>query len=247
MTSSPQDPLLARAAAWLAEAQSLFVLTGAGVSRESGIPTFREARKGLWARFDPEQLASRAGFDADPALVWRWYRWRKARVRAASPNPAHHAIAALERRVADFTLATQNVDGLHRRAGSRAPLELHGSLDRVRCERCGQRLPWEEVPEDLAVPRCACGGRLRPDVVWFHEPLDTETLAQALAAATRAELCLAVGTSGVVQPAASLPLVAKRAGARLLVIDPGDTVLGPLADLWLRERAGRCLPALLRG
>lgn len=242
---------LARVRAWLGEAQRLVVLTGAGVSAESGIPTFRDALTGLWARFDPERLATEAGFRADPALVWRWYAERRAAIGHAQPNPAHRAIAALETRGRPVAVVTQNIDGLHARAGSHQVLELHGNILRAKClEGCGDperidaRYDWRHDPR--TPPPCPrCGAPLRPDVVWFGELLPQDVYDRAEQAALRCDLMLVVGTSGLVHPAAGLPLLAREAGARIVVINPESTSLDRLAARVLHGPAGSVLPKLV--
>ena len=217
------------------------VLTGAGISAESGVPTFR-GPGGLWEGSRPEDLASVQGFRRDPAQVWRWYRWRRGIIESVSPNEGHRVIARIEAATRSFCLATQNVDGLHARAGSRQVLELHGNILRSRClEDCGQRT--DEDPHE-AVPRCACGAPLRPDVVWFGEMLSPDLLERAFAEAARAEVCLVVGTSGIVYPAAALPEAARRAGALLIEVNPEETPLTPLCDAVLRGPAAELLPGL---
>lgn len=201
-----------RAAEWVT------VLTGAGISAESGIPTFRDALTGLWADYRPEDLATPEGFRRNPDLVWNWYRTRRLGLAAAQPNPGHRALAAMERLVPHFCLITQNVDGLHARAGSRDPVELHGNITRVRCFDCARPGPPHSDAE--TVPRClSCGGMLRPDVVWFGEMLPEMAMARARDAALSAEVFLSVGTSNLVEPAASLPWVAGRHGAMVVVIN----------------------------
>ena len=234
-------------AAALARARRVVVLTGAGVSAESGIPTFRDALTGLWARFDPLELATPSAFARHPRRVWDWYAERRAAVLAASPNPGHRALVELERRAPAFLLATQNVDGLHARAGSRALVELHGSLARVRCSREDRVIErWDEPLSADEPPRCPrCGAFLRPDVVWFEELLPAHALAQAEEASRDCDLMIVAGTSAEVHPAASLPLMAKAAGATLCEVNPQPTPLSPLADFALRERAGVALPALV--
>jgi NAD-dependent deacetylase len=229
----------------LRAARHVAVLTGAGASAESGLPTFREAQTGLWARYRPEELATPEAFRRHPRLVWDWYAWRRGLAAAAAPNPGHLAIARLERLVPRLTLITQNVDGLHARAGSAAPIELHGSLLRVRCVAEGTRYTsWAEVDEPP--PPCpACGAPLRPDVVWFGESLPEQALARAWEAAQGCDLLLSVGTSGMVEPAASLPRVAYAAGATVAVINPD---LRPRAEgrlFALAGRSGALLPALV--
>ncbi len=229
----------------LRQARHVAVLTGAGVSAESGIPTFRDAQTGLWARYDPEDLATPEAFQRNPRLVWEWYAWRRQLVSGAAPNPGHLALARLERLVPRFTLITQNVDGLHHRAGSSAPIELHGNIMRVRCSAEGTVYEhWNEGAE-LPPPCPACGAPLRPDVVWFGEQLPSDALEQAWNAATRCDLFLSVGTSGLVEPAASLPRLAYARGATLVVInlDVSDTVQERLFSL--HGRSGVLLPALV--
>jgi NAD-dependent deacetylase len=229
----------------LLQARSVAVLTGAGVSAESGIPTFRDAQTGLWARYDPGDLATPEAFDRNPRLVWEWYDYRRGLVAAASPNSAHMALAALERRFSDFTLITQNVDGLHERAGSRNMIELHGNITRIICAR--ERTVAERRHETGDIPpRClACGGLLRPDVVWFGEPLPPEAWEAALAATQRCDVFLSVGTSGIVRPAADLPLRAKRNGAYTAEINLELSLLSDLFDVRLHGPAGWILPAIV--
>jgi NAD-dependent protein deacetylase/lipoamidase len=236
----------AQAARVLAGSRSLAMLTGAGISAESGVPTFRDARTGLWARFDPLQLATPTAFATNPKLVWDWYAWRRELVARVRPNPAHDALADIERRVPDCLLITQNVDGLHRRAGSRNVVELHGNIGRVKCSREGTVVEhWDCVGDE--VPRCArCGALLRPDVVWFEEMLPRDALAAAEAMARRCDLMLVVGTSAEVYPAAALPSIAKASGALVIEINPNVTALSAAADYALRGPAGRVLPALAR-
>lgn len=229
----------------LRRARHVAVLTGAGVSAESGIPTFRDAQTGLWARFNPEDLATPEAFARNPRLVWEWYAWRRQAVSAAAPNPGHLALARLEPLVPHFTLITQNVDGLHRRAGSSAPIELHGNIMRVRCAAEGAVYEQWDEGEVLPPPCPACGAPLRPDVVWFGEQLPADALEQAWDAATSCDLFLSVGTSGLVEPAASLPRLAYARGATLAVInlDVRDGVEERLFSL--NGRSGVLLPALV--
>lgn len=229
----------------LRDARHVAVLTGAGVSAESGLPTFREAQTGLWARYSPSELASPEAFRRNPALVWSWYAARRQAALAAAPNPAHNALAALEGHVPELTLITQNVDGLHRRAGSSDPIELHGNLTRARCSREGTiYASWDAGVEEP--PPCpACGAHLRPDVVWFGERLPEAALARAWAAASACDLFLSIGTSGLVEPAASLPRLAHSRGAIVAVINL-DVVDRAADDLfYLNAKAGSLLPALL--
>jgi NAD-dependent deacetylase len=229
------------------------VFTGAGVSAESGIPTFRDALAGLWERFDAEELATPEAFRRNPALVWGWYEWRRMQVMRAQPNAAHRAIAQLEERVGRFTLITQNVDDLHDRAGSRSVLRLHGSLFAPRCFDCDEPAALApEIPGEpasgraLAPPRCArCGGLVRPGVVWFGESLPEAAIARAFEAAQSCDVLLSVGTSSLVHPAAQVPFVAKRAGARVIQVNPNPTALDEIADLNLRSPAATALPTLV--
>jgi len=231
----------------LRQARHIAVLTGAGISAESGIPTFREAQTGLWARYDPQELASPQALRRQPGLVWVWYTWRRGLVQQAQPNPGHLALAEMERLAPRFTLITQNVDGLHQRAGSQNVIELHGNIMRTVCAAHRHEVTqWEPAPEGEA-PRCPqCGSVLRPDVVFFGESLPAEALQRATEAAQACDVMLVVGTSGVVYPAASLPGVAKDAGALVAEINPQPTPLSSLADIVLRQPAGKALPLLVQ-
>ena len=238
--------MIDRVASWIRAAERLVVLTGAGISAESGVPVFR-GDGGLWRQFRPEQLATPEAFARQPELVWDWYLWRRARIAAAHPNPGHDTIARWQRQRPGMALLTQNVDGLHARAGSPQPIELHGNLWRVRCAGgCG--FTTEDHP--LAPPRdlfrCHCGSWLRPDVVWFGEALDADVLTAAMTAAETADVVLVVGTSAVVYPVAALPHVARRRRAKVVEINVDDTPLSADADAVLRGPAGELLPALER-
>jgi NAD-dependent deacetylase len=227
-------------------AERVVVFSGAGVSRESGLDTFRGAG-GLWERMRPEELATPEAFRLDPGKVWRWYVWRYETAWKAAPNPAHHALARLESLFPSYMLVTQNVDTLHQRAGSRGVVELHGSLAKARCERCGrERDMGEAVAESREEPPvCGCGGRFRPGVVWFGENLPREALARASDAAASCDLFLTVGTSATVYPAAGLIEVAHRAGAALVEVNPEPTPFSHVAHLRLAAPAGEALPALV--
>ncbi|HRQ40660.1 MAG TPA: NAD-dependent deacylase [Chloroflexota bacterium] len=229
----------------LQKARRVVVLTGAGISAESGIPTFRQAQTGLWAQYDPEELATRAAFRRNPRLVWRWYAWRRQLVQQAAPNPGHLALVEWERRTPAFTLITQNVDGLHQRAGSQNVIELHGNLLRVKCFDHDHAAPtWEE--EEIP-PRCGqCGSYLRPDVVWFGENLPAVALHTAVTTARGADIFLSIGTSSLVQPAASLPLEAKSRRIPIVEINPQATPLTSAFDFVLAGPAGEVLPSLLK-
>jgi len=232
----------------LASASSICVLTGAGISRESGVPTFR-GEDGLWRKYRAEDLATPEAFARDPQLVWEWYAWRRELISRAEPNAAHRAFAEIERRISArpgsrFMLVTQNVDGLHERAGSRNVVRLHGSIWHLRCSRCGIEAEDRRVPLDPFPPRCArqeCTALLRPAVVWFGEALPNDEWKQATLAAAHAEVFLAVGTSALVYPAASLPWAARQSGARIIEINPDPTPLSDLADLVLRGPAAEVL------
>lgn len=234
----------------VADAASFFVLTGAGMSAESGIPTFRGTHDSLWSCFDPMRLATAEAWRSDPALVWGWYRWRMDVVRRAAPNAGHAALAALARRV-PLSLVTQNVDDLHERACSTVDAHVHGSLFALRCFACGRAHAGAlhaHVPDAQRVEpmRCdACGDRIRPGVVWFGEALPDAAWTAATEAATRCALMLVVGTSGLVHPAAGLPMLAKRRGATVVEINPQPTALSADADHVWRATAAGALPALL--
>ena len=232
------------AAQRLAQAGKVAVLTGAGISAESGVPTFR-GEDGLWEKYRPEDLATPQAFARDPELVWRWYHWRRGLIAQCEPNPAHRALAELERRAGAFTLITQNVDGLHRLAGNRNLLEVHGNLWMVRCTACGAL--YEERELDLPQrPACReCGGLLRPHVVWFGESLDSRILEAAWKAAAGCQVMLVVGTSAVVQPAAGLASVAKQAGAFVVEVNLEATPNSREVDVSLMGKAGEILPQLV--
>jgi NAD-dependent deacetylase len=222
----------------LRDARAVVGLTGSGISAESGVPTFCEAQSGLWERYDPQQLATPQAFARDPRLVWEWYEWRRKLVTEAEPNPGHRALAELERRIPEFTLVTQNVDGLHARAGSRNVIELHGSILRSKCSREGVIVEPER--NDPVPPRCPqCGAFLRPDVVWFGERLPPGALEAASESARRCEALLSIGTSSLVYPAAALPYEALESGATLVELNSSKTPLTAHADYLLRGSAAR--------
>ena len=247
----------------LAAAGSVAALTGAGISAESGVPTFRGAG-GLWRNYNPQELATPEAFARDPHLVWEWYDWRRGIIAKARPSPGHLALAELERRARDetfrrhqgtlpappeghgsFTLITQNVDGLHDRAGSRNVVKLHGDIWVVRCVGCGAQGRNERVPLAELPPRCSCGSLLRPGVVWFGEPLPPAAWARAEQASRTAQVFLVIGTSAVVYPAAGLAEIARGAGACVAIINAEPTPLDSMADWVLRGHAGDILPRLL--
>lgn len=218
------------------------VLTGAGISAESGVPTFRGA-EGLWKNYRAEELATPEAFKKDPQLVWEWYNWRREKIAPVRPNAAHYALAELEKRFRIFTLITQNVDGLHSIAGSH-PIELHGSIWRVKCTECGLSEENRDVPIKI-LPRCRCGGMQRPAVVWFGEALDPEITEMAFSASTDADFMIVIGTSGVVQPAASLAGIAKNAGAYIMEVNPDPTPITRIAEASFRGKAGEIVPLFL--
>lgn len=226
-------------------AQSIAVLTGAGMSAESGVPTFRDALTGLWAKYDPQELATPQAFQRDPQLVWDWYKWRLDIVRHAQPNAGHYALATMARRVPHVVVITQNVDGLHELAGSTDVIELHGNLYRARCTANDEIIrEWDTTSTGL--PHCPnCGALLRPDIVWFGEALPPEALSRARRAARSANVFLTVGTSGLVYPAAGLPLEAAESGAVTVQINPERTQLSGSMRFDLRGRAGEVLPELV--
>ena len=223
----------------------MVVLTGSGISAESGVPTFREAQTGLWERFDPQELATPEAFASDPRLVWEWYEWRRELVSGAEPNPGHEALVEIEHKVPSFTLVTQNVDGLHRRAGSENVIELHGNIMCTLCSAEG--LLVEDYDPDAKPPPCPnCGAPLRPGVVWFGEMLPPGALETASEAARGCDLFLSVGTSSLVYPAAALPYEALENGATLVEVNPDQTPLTRHADFVLTGRGGEVLPELVR-
>lgn len=220
------------------------VLTGAGLSADSGVPTFRDPRAGLWARYRPEDLATPEAFERDPALVWQWYRERRRQLARVEPNAGHRALAALAARLADLRLVTQNVDGLHQRAGHRDVIEFHGNLRANHCHREGRPV---DVDDDRDTPPACphCGGPVRPGVVWFGEAIPQDALARAAGAAEACDLFLAVGTSAAVHPAAGLAALARDHGARIAEINPDATALSADADIRIAARAADALPGVL--
>ncbi len=248
MTDSLQ---LSRAVAALAGTQRVVVVTGAGMSQDSGVPTFRDAQTGLWARFDPQELATETAFRSHPSRVFGWYlsRWRK--VRAVHPHAGYDALVRLESVFEELLIATQNVDGLHRRCGSRNVVELHGSLAAFRCLDGAH--PYDPADlealhatsDEVEPPECPqCGSPVRPGVVWFGEALPTAAVQGAWAAVQNCDALLVVGTSALVYPAAELPEIAVRRGCPVVEVNPDATPLTPKADVWWGERAAIALPQL---
>jgi NAD-dependent deacetylase len=254
------DDALSRARELLERSNTICALTGAGVSAESGVPTFR-GEEGLWKSYQPEELATPQAFRRDPRLVWEWYAWRREKIGACEPNPGHAALARLALGPRKVRLVTQNVDGLHEEAARAVaeqespspamPLELHGSLFRVRCTSCTYRVPHREPIRSQSLdelPRCpVCSALLRPDVVWFGEALDPEILSEAFQVARDADVCLVVGTSALVHPAASVPLATLDRGGVIVEVNPTETPLTHLATVSLRGASGDLLPDLVGG
>lgn len=231
----------------LARAQHVAVLTGAGISAESGVPTFRD-KNGLWQKFKPEELASMDGFLRNPDLVWEWYQSRRHVIHSVQPNPGHEALAAMEYLFPTFTLVTQNIDRLHQRAGSTKVYELHGNIIDNYCVRCKHphEYQYREETAKQTIPRCTyCGGLVRPAVVWFGEMLPEEVLETAQEAALACDVFLSIGTSAEVYPAAHLPLYAQQAGAYVVEINPTPTQLTPLVDTAIQAPAGKALPLVV--
>lgn len=244
----PADPRMRAAAAALGSARSIVVLTGAGASAESGVPTFRDAMTGLWAKYDPHELATPEAFARDPALVTRWYDWRRQMVLGCKPNAGHFALAALQRRAEaeqrSFTLLTQNVDRLHQRAGSTGVVELHGTILEWRCTRTGERITPPPEPMTEFPPKSAAGGLLRPCVVWFGEALPAEAIDAAQRAIAACDLFISIGTSAVVYPAAGFIDEARSRGAVTIEINRDPTPATGVVDIALTGLSGRILPAL---
>lgn len=241
MTNFPPDLIQ-----FLRKASRVVALTGAGVSQESGLRTFRDAQSGLWAQFRPEDLATPQAFQRDPKLVWDWYAYRRRAARTAHPNPGHFALAEMEKKIPHFTLITQNVDGLHHVAGSNNIIELHGNILNVRCSKCGAFADdWNDELDE--VPHCKkCNGLLRPNVVWFEESLPREQLDAAVQATYSCQVFFSIGTSGVVQPAAALAHAAKSEGAVVVEINAESTPLTYKADFTFNGKSGEILPSLVK-
>lgn len=229
----------------LKEAKSVTVLTGAGISAESGVPTFR-GQEGLWKKFKPEELARFDAFIRNPDLVWEWYNYRRRLIQEVKPNPGHYALVELEKIVPNFTLITQNVDNLHRRAGSKNIVELHGNIEKNYCIRCGKRYDDVDIVLDMKTPKCECGGLIRPDVVWFGEMLPIEAWEKAEESASNCDVFFSIGTSGVVYPAASLPQIAKMNGAYTIEINIERTELSWFMDEVIIGKSGEILPEIVR-
>jgi NAD-dependent deacetylase len=227
----------------LANANHVAVLTGAGISAESGVPTFR-GENGLWKQFRAEELANFNAFMRNPELVWEWYLYRRRLINEVQPNPAHYTLAEMEAHYDDFSLSTQNVDGLHRRAGSKRVFELHGNITRNKCSSCGRPYEMGKFTKGDPIPCCGCGGYIRPDVVWFGEMLPETEMRRAAKAAQKAEVYFSIGTSAQVYPAALLPIDAKRAGAYVVEINAEPTPISSKVDESIIAKAGEALPDL---
>jgi NAD-dependent deacetylase len=243
---------MAEAARAIRTSRRLVVLTGAGISKESGIPTFRDALDGLWAKYDPQQLATPAAFRRNPKLVWDWYQYRRGLVAPASPNPGHYAIAELERYLSHVVVITQNIDGLHHAAGSHDVIAVHGDIRQNKCFANCQgestlinidELEWDR---EAGPPSCPfCGAYVRPNVVWFTESLPLDALERAFTLSQTCDVMLIVGTSGVVVPVATLPYYARENGAVLIEVNPVTTPITDIATLRLAGPAGEILPELV--
>lgn len=245
------ESLIHQAADILRGSKHPVVLSGAGVSKESGVPTFRDAQDGLWAKYDPEQLATRHAFANNPKLVWDWYEYRRAMVAQAQPNPGHVALAAMEKRFPNLIVITQNVDDLHEQAGSTHVIHLHGNIAQSKCFYDCQGEPTlvdvSHIDYDQGPPPCPhCGRWVRPNVVWFGEMLPQAALEAAHAAAEQSDVMIVVGTSGIVTPAATLPKLAKRKGAKIIEVNPDYSMITPLADVKLGGPSGEILPRVLK-
>lgn len=247
-TGNPDD--MGRAADLLVRAEHLVVATGAGMSRECEIPTFRDPLDGLWARYDPQELATREGFRTDPARVFGWYNYRRGVISEAEPHAGHRALVKLEELVPEVTVVTQNIDGLHVQAGSSDVLELHGNINRFKCfehdHPVEAEVPVSRTDGVLDPPACPrCGSPIRPDVVWFGEMLAPGVLERATTLAERCDAMLVVGTSGIVYPAAGLPIKARAAGAAVIEVNTEPSELTRIVDVFLQGAAGAVLPDLV--
>jgi NAD-dependent deacetylase len=251
MSTTNSEPIIEQAADLIRSSRQLVVLTGAGVSKESGVPTFRDSMDGLWAQFDPEQLATASAFQRDPGLVWRWYEYRRQTIRPAQPNGGHYALARLQQLYPHTRLITQNVDDLHEQAGSTDVIRLHGRITDNRCSANCRGISTlidvtaEQRAAEMPPPCPYCGALVRPGVVWFGEALPSLALSTAFRAVEQADVMLVVGTSGVVRPASDMPFLAKRAGAKIIEFNPIASAITEIADLWLQGPSGELLPRVL--
>lgn len=236
------NPSIETIANFFEQKQKITVLTGAGISQESGVPTFRDKQNGLWSQFNPQDLANFTAFLKDPKLVWQWYQFRKETTCQTQPNPGHFSLVELEKLFPSFTLITQNIDNLHQKSGFKNVVELHGNIERNYCIQCKKMKP--EIVE--LPPKCDfCGGLVRPDVVWFGENLPEDALRFAFQKSKESDIFLLIGTSAVVFPAAQLPIDAVRNGAKLIIINPEEIGISSLAHYHIFEKSGEYLPKLV--
>lgn len=236
------DDLLRRAVTAIGHSEYLIALTGAGISKESNVPTFRGS-DGLWKQYDAMQLANPSAFRTNPRLVWEWYSWRQSLIAGCSPNAAHEVLAVWEQKGLLKSLITQNVDGLHQRAGSISIHEVHGNIWSLRCTSCGYRGQLDRPA--IGIPACpSCNSNLRPDVIWFGEILNQETMSEVYSELKMADVCIVIGTSALVQPAATFPLIVKEYGGIIIEVNPDDTPLTSAASMQLKGSAGHLLPKM---
>lgn len=247
MTYKETSLMIEKAIEILNSSRSLFILTGAGISAESGIPTFR-GTDGLWKNYSATDLATPEAFEKNPELVWEWYHWRQGIILKAEPNPAHFAVAELEKKFNNFLLLTQNVDNLHRRAGSKKVLELHGNIFRARCLSCGRIVHHQIEPgkEIINLPKCDCEGLLRPDIVWFGEQIPQDIWQASLEFLSAADTSIICGTSGIVWPAAAIPEMAKKNRAKIIEINLEPTPISSIVDVSILGKAGEILPLIIQ-
>lgn len=247
MTYKKTSLMIEKAIEILNSSKSLFILTGAGISAESGIPTFR-GTDGLWKNYSATDLATPEAFEKNPELVWEWYHWRQGIILKAEPNPAHFAVAELEKKFNNFLLLTQNVDNLHRRAGSKKVLELHGNIFRARCLSCGRIVHHQIEPgkEINNLPKCDCEGLLRPDIVWFGEQIPQDIWQASLEFLSTADTSIICGTSGIVWPAAAIPEMAKKNRAKIIEINLEPTPISSIVDVSILGKAGEILPQIIK-
>lgn len=238
-----QDEKIAEAINLLSKAENVIVFTGAGISAESGIPTFR-GKDGLWQKYRAEELATPFAFESDPKKVWEWYDWRRQLIKKANPNSAHIVMAEMEKYYTNFNIITQNVDGLHRRAGNANVIELHGNIWRAKCIKEDRTFDFYDVPLREIPPRCKCGSLIRPDVVWFGEAMPIKEVKRAFSLVEECEVMLVVGTSALVQPAANLPFIAKTNNALIIEINIDPTPVSNIADVSLFGKAGKIVPEI---
>ncbi|MEO1289986.1 MAG: NAD-dependent deacylase [Chloroflexota bacterium] len=246
------DKQILQSAQMIAQAQVITILTGAGVSKESGVPTFRDALEGLWAQYNPAQLATPSAFEHNPKLVWDWYEWRRDLAGKVSPNAGHYALAELQQLKEHVYIITQNVDDLHEQAGSKDVIHLHGNIATHKCFANCQGEPTLidirtlEFDKEAGPPICPhCGAHVRPNVVWFQEPLPAKELNQAAEYTQICDLMIVIGTSGMVNPAAQLPEIAKMTGAKIIEVNPDDSMITPIVDIKLTGASGVVLPKVI--